>query len=363
MKLLLVLILLAGCGSSDDSPSKAAPKATSSGAPFTLVHVGDINLAEDVTPLLEKHGPAWMFDKIRPHMQGDVLIGNLETVVATAPAKKRIDKGSVHLMDPKYLAALTAEGFDAVTIANNHAMDQRGDKLVEMVGHLDAAGLPHIGAGATLADAKKPFIVDGAGLRIAVIGLYWYSGSKNKLGWYASDKDPGVWPIKKGDVAREVQRLRKEEGVDFVLGSIHWGPNYVDEIGKLRKLAKDLIDAGVDGINGHGAHIQQGTEFIRGVPVLYGIGNFAFGSKGIYAQKSPNNRMSSIARWVFAEKKLQRVELLPIRTDNKKIKYQSRPAGPKQAKKEFEPTLERYGATWSKREDGWYVLPVPQPPR
>ncbi len=357
--LLLLSLLLCACGREAEPPAPpSAPGAKT--APFTLVHVGDINLAEDVTGRLEKDGADFMFRKVREHLQGDLLVGNLETVVARAPASKKIDKGSVHLMDPKYIAAIQAEGFDLVTLANNHAMDQRGPALVEMVRHLDAAGLPHIGAGATLADAKKPFIVEGAGLRIAVIGMYWYSSQKNKLGWYAGPDKPGVWPIKKGDVAREVKALRAD-GVDFVLASVHWGPNYTDETGKLRSLAKDLVAAGVDGINGHGAHIQQGLEFVGGVPVLYGIGNFAFGSKGIYARKSPENRVSSIARWVFQDRALQRVELLPLATDNKVVGFQPRPADAAQAKKEFEPTLDRYQARWSLREDGWYVVPVPQP--
>ena len=358
MRWLLAAMLLIGCGSEpaprvDDGP----PTGT-----FTIVHVGDINLAEDVGPRLEKDGADFMFRRLREHLAGDVLIGNLESVVARAPAAEKINKGSVHLMDPKYLAAIKAEGFDLLTIANNHAMDQRGPALVEMMGHLDAAELPHIGAGATLGEARKPFLVDGAGLKIAVIGLYWYSTAKDRLGWYATESAPGVWPIRKKDVAAEVKALRKS-GVDFVLASVHWGPNYVDEIGKLKQLAGVLAESGVDAINGHGAHIQQGTAFIGDVPVLYGIGNFAFGSKGIYDRKSPKNRVSSIARWVFEDRALRRIELLPIRTDNKRVDYQARPAGREQAKREFEPTLDRYGVSWSRRDDGWYVIPVPQPKR
>jgi poly-gamma-glutamate capsule biosynthesis protein CapA/YwtB (metallophosphatase superfamily) len=359
MRYLLALVLLLGaCRSEPTPPAESATPAAPTGT-FTIVHVGDINLAEDVTPRLEKDGADFMFRKVREHLEGDFLIGNLESVVANTPAAKKIDKGSIHLMDPKYIAALQAEGFDLVTIANNHAMDQRGPALIEMVGHLDAAGLPHIGAGANLADAKKAHIIEGAGLKIAVIGMYWYSSQKEKLNWYAGEDKPGVWPIKRGDVAREVKKLRAE-GVDFVLASVHWGPNYVNEVGKLKKLARDLETAGVDAVSGHGAHIQQGTAFVDGMPVLYGIGNFAFGSKGIYSKKSPNNRLSSIARWVFEDRKLKQVELLPIRTDNKKVGFQPRPAGAKQAKEQFEPTLSRYGIEWSKRDDGWYVVPVPQ---
>jgi poly-gamma-glutamate capsule biosynthesis protein CapA/YwtB (metallophosphatase superfamily) len=349
-----LLLLLAACRSEPAAPPK--PTGPPAGS-FTLVHVGDINLAEDVSSRLESQGADFMFRKLREHIVGDFLMGNLETVVATAPAEAKIDKGSVHLMDPKYLAAIQAEGFDLVTLANNHAMDQRGPALVEMVGHLDRVGLPHIGAGATLEDAHKAFVVEGAGLKIGIIGLYWYSGQKQKLGWYATADKPGVWPIKRGDVAAEVTKLRAQ-GVDFVLASVHWGPNYADETGKLRSLAKDLASAGVDGINGHGAHIQQGVDFVGGIPVLYGIGNFAFGSKGIYDRKSPNNRVSSIARWVFEDRALRRIELLPIATDNKQVKFQPRPADAAQAKREFEPILSRYGVTWSRRDDGWYLIPV-----
>jgi len=67
---------------------------------------------------------------------------------------------------------------------------------------------------------------------------------------------------------------------DFIIFSIHWGPNYQwipDQ--KIQELAKWMINQGVDVIHGHSSHHIQGVQIIqrqnqtRGL-ILYGCGDF-----------------------------------------------------------------------------------------
>ena len=48
-----------------------------------------------------------------------------------------------------------------------------------------------------------------------------------------------------------------------------------------RKIAKDLIDAGVEAVIGSHSHRPQGAEIYKGKPIVYGLGNFYLPS-GIY---------------------------------------------------------------------------------
>jgi hypothetical protein len=50
--------------------------------------------------------------------------------------------------------------------------------------------------------------------------------------------------------------------------------------------AKEFINAGADIIVGHGAHMIQEIEHIRGRPVIYSLGNFIFNSNGEYRKRN-----------------------------------------------------------------------------
>jgi hypothetical protein len=45
--------------------------------------------------------------------------------------------------------------------------------------------------------------------------------------------------------------------------------------GDLRRWARAVIDAGADGVIGHGPHVLRGMEFYRGRLIAYSLGNFA----------------------------------------------------------------------------------------
>ncbi len=358
--LLCGLLLCAACRGERSTGESGAQEGEGSPATWTLVSVGDINLAEDVEPLLEERGQAFQFAGTREHLAGDFLMGNLETVLVDKATRPRLDKSSLHKMKPELLSVLVAEGFDLLSIGNNHSMDQKARGMLAMTEHLDAAGMPYVGAGRNLADASKAVVVEGGGLKIAILGGYWHSGQKAKWDWYATDEAPGVFAIRERAWKTAIDELRREQDVDFVIANVHWGGNYVQEGSKQKRLARGLVAAGVDLVNGHGAHITQGVDLVGGVPVLYGLGNHAFGSKGIYRIKSPDMRLSTIARYVFGEGRLQRIELLPIRTDNTRTGYVPVPASAEQAALELEPVLARYSPRWVRRDDGWYVFDAPR---
>src|SRR5205085_2192485 len=71
------------------------------------------------------------------------------------------------------VSALHAGSVGAVSIANNHLMDYGVEGLLDTLSTLDAAKIPHFGAGPTLSDARKPAIVTIKGVRFALLGYFF----------------------------------------------------------------------------------------------------------------------------------------------------------------------------------------------
>lgn len=324
---------------------------------FVLVSLGDVNLAENAERVLDREGGGYAFEHLREHLGGDALIANLEAPVAMLPTDPPFFEGAKHLMKPRYLATLVDEGFTLVTLANNHAMDQGPEGLAETELQLRRAGLAYVGIGPDREAAHREVILDAGHTKVAVIGTFTTGGHYRRRGIYAGEEKPGVYGLDPALLHKDVQRAHRR--ADIVLFSIHWGANYRDVTERQEHYAQELVQAGADVINGHGAHRAQKTEILDGVPVLYSLGNGPFGSRGDYNRSSPHIRCSTVARYTFADGQLVKLELLPIVTDNTIVEYQAEAADAQRAKAEWEPYLERGGVTWTRGADGWYEIDLP----
>lgn len=322
---------------------------------FTLVSVGDINLAEDVLPTLQEKGGDYQFARLSAHLTGDALMGNLETVVLEHPTVPRLaKKRSIHIMRPEYLATLKAQGFTALALANNHIGDQGAPGILATLRHAEGLGIVPFGAGRNLADARRAVVFDAGHTKVAVLSVQDRRRHLKRWGWYAGAETPGCYPLNEAMLTADIAALHAQGF--FVIVSVHWGDNYADETKRQQRELVALVRAGADLINGHGAHRGQGVRIVDGTPVVYSLGNFTFGSRGIYKRRSPDMRLSAIARYHWKDGALTGIQLLPIRTDNRKVKFQPRVAGAKQARREFEPSLTRYGLQWDRDDVGWYTL-------
>lgn len=325
--------------------------------PIVLGAIGDLNLAEDAGKHLAEHGSRWVFEKLHGTLDGvDLTLGNLETAVATEPSSCPLPKSSTHRMEPSYLDALPAEGIALVSLANNHAMDQGGEKLEEMLGHLDEKGIAHVGAGKDRDGARRAVVINGGGAKIGVIGWYWPTSSYTEIGFYAREDAPGVNRLSAACAKADVDALRAQ-GVNIVIGAVHWGGNYVQEGKRQKRYAEVLVEAGVDVVLGHGSHVAQGVEVIDGVAVIYSLGNHVFGSWGLYHKKSPELRTSMIAKLAISGGQLRSIDVQGIRTDNREVQFQPRLSTAEEGR-ELEPLLARYGLVWESIGPGQYRLPA-----
>ena len=80
-------------------------------------------------------------------------------------------------------------GIDIVTLANNHALDFGTDALVDTLDTLDGAGIPHVGAGRNLDEAKEPVLLEVKGKTIGFLGA---SQVIPEGSWNATSTRPGI---------------------------------------------------------------------------------------------------------------------------------------------------------------------------
>jgi len=80
-----------------------------------------------------------------------------------------------------------------------------------------------------------------------------------------------------GAKAKALERMLLDSNAERKIVNLHWG--YEDTVVPAPfqcELADRLVDAGASIIIGHHAHVAQGWEVYRGVPIFYSLGNFNF---------------------------------------------------------------------------------------
>lgn len=221
---------------------------------------------------------------------GDLVIGHLE-VPHTLRGQEHGGDVPAPGADPAHLDALGRAGFRMLSLAGNHMADCGPAGIEDTIAGLDRLGIAHAGAGASLAAARQPAVVEHEGRRVALLS---YNCVGPEFSW-ATAQRPGCayLPVTTGDgrpvapsadlrdVTPEALDMLREDvasarrSAELVIVALHKG--IVHTPARLapyeRPLAHAAIDAGADAVIGHHAHIVRGIELYRGKPVFHGLGN------------------------------------------------------------------------------------------
>lgn len=234
-----------------------------------LVFGGDVTLTAwypETVPDVRDH--EWPFARLKELFRSaDVVMVNCETAITRS--EKREAKQFNFRMDPDLVPVFPKGGISLVTLANNYVYDYGAEGLRDTVRFLDEAGVEHVGAGMTLAEARRPVIRVIKGRRLAFLGYGNYSP--------AAENAPGTAYRYPEHVSEDI-RLAKRRGADIVIVNFHWGLERATEpTERDRALAYLAIDSGADVIVGHHPHVLQPVEIYRGKVIAYSLGNFVFG--------------------------------------------------------------------------------------
>jgi gamma-polyglutamate biosynthesis protein CapA len=312
----------------------AAAVALSGEDEHAIVLVGDIMTWDATEKSLRRYGPEYPFLATMPLLRGaDLTVGNLEGPIADRSPK--VLGGWSYRVPSWTLAGLERAGFRLLDLANNHAMDCGADGLLETIDKLRERGLDSFGAGKDLAEAQKPKIVVIGTLRVAFVAFLTSDSfvtdekradtpggpEKALRSWgpilEARTDRPGAMLATRESARALVEEARRE--ADLVIVVVHWGIRYRRAPSDLEKdLASVLADAGADLVVGHHAHFWQPAGMVGGTPIVYGTGNFAFGSDNWRADEA------LLVRAIIKHRALDRIELFPlaIRNLNPLVHYQ-----------------------------------------
>lgn len=286
--------------------------------------------------------------------KGDINFCQLETMFSdrgTPMPQALVPERS----SPDNAIALKSARFDVVSLAGNHCMDYGADALFDTMDILKKNGHLTVGAGKNIAEARKPALINRKGTRVAFLSY----NSILPVGYWATDKRPGCAPLRVYTVYEQVElsqpgtpaRIRTfprpedledmlkdiakaKAKADIVVLSIHWGLHFIPaELAEYQRvIAHTAIDAGVDLILGHHAHILKPVEVYKGKVIFYSLCNFAFDSDFDAGEEyrmrlnprwvidpqyanycfPPDSRKTILVKCIISDKHIQRVSFLPI---------------------------------------------------
>ncbi|MBF9042256.1 CapA family protein [Rhodobacterales bacterium HKCCE4037] len=254
----------------------------------------------DVAP--DREDPATIFAHVRDRIRAaDLGYCQLEVNLTTrgqrVPQARHTMRGKPEIAD-----ALVDTGLSIVSFAGNHTMDWGPEGMFDTLANLDRAGAKHMGAGATIAEARAPIIEERNGVTVGFLSV----NSILPQNYWADDDKPGCAPMRAFTVYEQVEhdqpgtparvhtyshredldaltdsiRALKAQA-DVVILSHHAGIHFVPAVipDYQREVAFAAIDAGADMVLGCHAHILKGMEFHRGKPIIHSLANFALDLK------------------------------------------------------------------------------------
>jgi len=240
---------------------------------ITLALAGDTMLGRSVGERLSAGAAAdsLVAPAVAEAMRGaDATILNLECCISDrgspwpAPGKAFFFRAP-----PAAIDVLRGLGVDAVTLANNHALDFGPDALLDTRNYFEAAGIAVVGAGVDEAEARMPVVLTVAGMRVGLIGV-----TDHPEDFAAGPTRPGVAHADLGGGAPSwlLDRVRATRAqCEVLLVTPHWGPNMVAEpLPEIRSAAAELLAAGATLVAGHSAHVFHGVQG----RVLFDLGDF-----------------------------------------------------------------------------------------
>jgi len=279
---------------------------------FTIAAVGDIMLAGSALSVIQFNGYDYPFDSTKSVLsQADLTIGNLEAPFTAR--EKAFDKKYTFRVPPEWAHGLKNAGFDVLNLANNHMLDYGPEGMFDTIAVLDSLGIAHCGAGENYALASQAVVAHIDQFKIGCLGFSMTFPEE----FWAEQNKPGTAFATETRLKKAIKEIPVD--VDFLIVSFHWGAELMTEPKEYQQdFAHKAIDLGADIVLGHHAHILQGVEIYKNKLIIYGLGNFAFGSY------SKNSKESIILKVYMGSSGPLFAQVFPISVDNYKITFQPR---------------------------------------
>jgi poly-gamma-glutamate synthesis protein (capsule biosynthesis protein) len=283
----------------------AVDPAAPFGNPVNVTIAGDIIFGRTVHRRMEQYNDfAHPLRKVAPRLRdADLTIADLECSLSDNTEKPEDPFTFLFTTNAAAVEGLTLAGIDGVSLANNHSMNFGELGLRDTLDVLAQNKITAFGGGMTLNEARKPGLFEAKGVKFAFLG---YDGI-TAADYGAGPTWGGTCPLDMELVLEDLARA-KQGNPDLIIPFFHWSEEYVAVPSALmRQIAHRAIDAGAAMVIGSHPHWVQGTEWYKGKPILYSLGNFVFDQEW-----SEETKQGMFAEIVVRNRRIARVRLVPV---------------------------------------------------
>lgn len=253
---------------------------------------GDIIPGRNVANYIRQHDDfSFPLQRVRDVLADfDFTFANFECFISETLESPELTAGNTldFLTRPQFVPAMVDAGIDAVSMANNHAVYSHSGwglpAFFDTYGYLTGGGIPVVGAGADLDQARAPHIFEANGLSIALIGIDGITGNidypdargvVSNAGSQATASQGGTNPLEMATITADIERLAGEH--DIVIPFFHMSDQYIWTPQQWAiDVAHMAIDAGASCVVSSHPHTIQGMEVYKDKAILHGIGNFIY---------------------------------------------------------------------------------------
>ncbi len=252
----------------DNKPEEVWPKESS----FTLLGTGDALLHNPIYDIALQPDGSYDFSEIFTEIKGtieeaDLAYINQETVFASPPYSSY----PLFNTPSAWGDALIENGFDLISLANNHSMDQYGSGAKESIAWWEAKEDIVYTSGMASSFEKRDNI------RIEEINGISYAFLSYTYGTNGMPIPTGEEYLtnlySKELAQKHIESVR--DNVDVIIVAMHWGNEYTSSPNTYQTtVAQELADMNVDIIMGNHPHWMQPITRINDTVVVYSMGNF-----------------------------------------------------------------------------------------
>ena len=213
------------------------------------------------------------FKYVKKYIQSaDLAVANFETVVLEA----KECAGFPNFNSPiETLYAIKDAGFDILTTANNHCLDQGKSGLINTIDAIESAGMKNIG---TYKAPNIPIMIEE--INEIKMGLLSYSYGFNGMSFTLTqeEREYMISEINEDKIKEDIKKT-KDLGADIIIVFIHWGNEYHNEPSEEQiQLGRKMVEWGANIIFGSHPHVVQKSEIIdynnQDNFIIYSMGNF-----------------------------------------------------------------------------------------
>ena len=247
----------------EETPAPAAPPATPEPEPepvtFTISAAGTVYAPKAVRESAQSGANRYDFTPVFEGL-GDTLSGADLAIATLETAAAGEDRGfDNYNTAPEILDGLRACGVDLLSLATEHVLDKGYEGLDLTVSELTARGLNYAGVYPDGTDRGRATMLGISGVKVAVLA-YTYGLSDEGANKTDRDSRRAIAMLSTADMVRDITQARVD-GANLVVVLPHWGTkNKMETADTVRRMARQLAQAGADVILGTHPNVPQGTE-------------------------------------------------------------------------------------------------------